>query len=108
MHKRIPLILKTHHSALKTLSKAHGRNFQIIVNNTPSMIKAIKTLCQQILKGSLNMKKEHIKKLKPHRAIIRKVAHDPHKLVKATIQRGGSILKTILNIILPILPVLFI
>ena len=54
------MILKSHHGALRMLSKAKGRNFDIIINTTPNMTKALKVLCNYILKGVLDLQNKHI------------------------------------------------
>lgn len=94
-------MLKTHHNALKMLSKAKGERFKILLENTPSMYKAIKLLFNYILKGRLNLKKHHVKKLKPHRKLIRKIANGQGS--KQTIQKGGSIINSILGTVVPLL-----
>ena len=106
MAKRVHLIIKSHHGALKMLSKARGKKFNIILNNTPNIMKAVKTLFRYILNGSLNTKPHHIKKLKPHRKLIRKIAHGGVKEGKVAVQKGGSIIKTILSTIVPLIPAL--
>ena len=63
MSQRIHLVLKSHHGALKMLSKAKGRKFEVVLKNTPNMMKAIRTLFQYVLKGRLNMKPHHVKKI---------------------------------------------
>ena len=100
--------LKPHHNALKLLSKAKKNQFKIIVENTPTIVKAIKHLCKYILNGTIRLENKHVKKLKPHRKLIRKIASSNHKAIKTTVQRGGSILQTILNTVLPLLPALLI
>ena len=106
MSKRFPL--KKHHNALKLLSKAKKEHYKIIVENTPDIVKAIKHLCKYILNGTIRLENKHVKKLKPHRKLIRKIATSNHKAIKTTVQRGGSILQTILNTVLPLLPALLI
>ena len=106
MSKRVHVILKSHHGALKMLSKAKGKNFKILIGNTPDMAKALKVLFRYILNGRIKMQDKHVKKLKPHRNFIRKIARSPQKTIKTTIQKGGSILQTILNTVLPLLPAL--
>ena len=100
------MILKSHHGALKMISKAKGKNFKILLGNTPDVAKALKVLFQYILSGRLKMQDIHVKKLKPHRKFIRKIAQSPHKSIKTVVQKGGSILQTILNTVLPLLPAL--
>ena len=104
-NKLHPLI-KTHHGAFKMIERASGDNYRRIIDNTPSMIKAIKKLCQLILNGNLRLDKNRIKKLKRHRNIIRKVAHKPHADIKGTIQTGGNILKSIISTVLPLITAL--
>ena len=106
MSKRVSKVLKTHHSALKMLAKARGDNYKNIIKNTPKMVTAIKLVCRHILNGKLKLGKTHIKKLKPFRQYIRKIAHKPHKDIKATVQTGGNIIQSILSTVLPLLPAL--
>lgn len=106
MSKRVHMIIKSHHGALKMLSKAKGKNFSIIVKNTPDMAKALKVLCRYILNGTIKLQDKHVKKLKPHRKFVRKVANSSHNTIKTTVQKGGSILQTILSTVLPLLPAL--
>ena len=103
MAKRLHLILRSHHTALKMLNKSKGSNFDIILNNTPSMIKAIRILFRYILKNTLKMERKHLSILKPHRKFIRKIANGSNKIVKPVIQKGGSIFNTILSTVLPLL-----
>ena len=106
MPKRIHVIIKSHHGALKLLSKAKVEKYSIIVNNTPNMAKALKVLCRYILNGTIQLKPSHVKKLKPHRNFIRKIARSPDKAIKATVQNGGNILQNILSTVLPLIPAL--
>ena len=84
------------------LSKARGKKFNIILNNTPDIVKAIKVLFRYILDGTLKMKPHHKQKLKPHKHYIRKIANKPQG--KLIVQKGGSILATILSTIVPLIP----
>ena len=90
------------------LSKAKKNHFKIIVENTPDIVKAIKHVCKYILNGTIKLENKHVKKLKPHRKLIRKLSRSNHKAIKTTVQRGGSILQTILNTVLPLLPALLV
>lgn len=103
MVKRVHLILKSHNDALKFLSKAKGKNFEIVLKNTPSLIRAVKMLFQYILNGRLNMKQHNVQKLKRHRLLIRKIANGNVKSVRPHIQKGGSIIQSILSTVLPLL-----
>ena len=98
--------LKNHHNALQMLANANKENFNIIIESTPGIANAIKHLCKYILDGTIKLEKKHVKKLKPHRKIIRKLSNTYKKGIKTTVQRGGSIFKTILNTVLPLLPAL--
>ena len=100
MPKSLPVTLKTHHAALKLLSRKNNAQIRIVLDNTPSLRKALKLLFRTILKGGIKMGKSDLKKLKRHRTFIRKHAHMPIK----TDQKGGSIIRTILQTILPLLP----
>ena len=103
MVKRVPVIIKSHHGPLKLLAKARKQNFNLILKNTPRIAHAIKTLFKLILNPSGPMEHKHTKKLRKHKKFIRKVAHGSNKDVIPTVQKGGSIFKTILGIALPIL-----
>ena len=98
----IERIIKSHHRALKMVSNSTRRNFDAALRNTPSLATAIKVLFSYILDGTLKMKPHHVKKLKPHRDYIRKIAHEPRG--KAVVQKGGSLLGTILSTIVPLIP----
>ena len=106
MPKRVHVIIKSHHGALKLLSKAKGEKYSLILNNTPSMAKALKVLCRYILNGTIQLKPHHVKKLKPHRNFVRKIARSSHKAIKTTVQKGGNILQNILSTVLPLIPAL--
>ena len=106
MPKRVHLVLKTHHDALKMLSKAKGQRFKIIMENTPEMVKAIQVLFRYILNSRLKLQDKHVNKLKPHRNYIRKIARASHKAIKRTVQTGGSIFSEILSTVLPLIPAL--
>ena len=82
MPKRVHLVLKTHHDALKMLSKAKGQRFKIIMENTPEMVKAIQVLFRYILNSRLKLQDKHVNKLKPHKNYIRKIARASHKAIK--------------------------
>ena len=106
MSKRISKTVKTHHGALKMLAKARGENYKNILTNTPKMVTAIKMVCRHILNGNFKLGRTHIKKLKPLRQFIRKIAYKPHRAIKVALQTGGNIIQSILNSVLPLLPAL--
>ena len=103
MAKRVPAIVKSHHGPLKMLSKARKRNFNIILNTTPKIAHAIKSLFRMILDRNGPLQPEETRKLKKHQQFIRKVALGPHREVIPHVQKGGSIFKTILSVALPFL-----
>ena len=107
MVKRVPVIIKSHHGPLKMLAKSKKHNFNMIIKNTPRIAQAIKSLFKLIVNPRGPMEAKHLKKLSKHKAFIRKVAHANNKDIIPTIQKGGSIFKTILNVALPILSSLF-
>ena len=101
------MIIKTHHGALKMLSSAKKKNFIIIMKNTPTMAKAIKTLCRYILNGTMKLEPKHVKILKLHRKFIRGLADGTHKSInRRVVQKGGSIFQAILKTVLPLIPAL--
>ena len=97
-------IVKAHHRAFELLSSASDENYKRIVDNTPSMVPAIKSLFRNILNGKLKLGKHHINKLRPHKELIRRIAHGKH--IKEHIQTGGNILQSILTTVLPIVAAL--
>jgi hypothetical protein len=88
------------------VSKAKGERFKIIMENTAQMIKVIQILFRHILNGRIKLREKHIKKLKPHKKFIRRIASGSHKTIKPVVQKGGSILQAILRTVLPLLPAL--
>ena len=66
--------------------------------------KLVKTICKCILDGRIPLEPPHIAKLKPHSEVIWNVAYDNINVAKKHIQMGGSILQTVLETVLPILP----
>ena len=88
------------------LAKARGRKFHVIFNNTPDIVKAVKVLFRYILNGTLNLNDKHVRKLKPHRNFVRKIANANHKTIKTHVQKGGNILQSVLSTVLPLLPML--
>ena len=97
-------IIKAHHRAFELLSSASDENYRRMVHHTPSMTPAIKSLFRHILNGKLKLGKHHINKLRPHKELIRKIAHGKH--IKESIQSGGNILQSILTTVLPIVAAL--
>ena len=85
------------------------------MTNAVSHAKLIKLLGKAVLDGTIQLQPQHVAVLKPHGKFIRKIAYGRIKDVKATIKKeakrikhtGGSILKTVLETVLPILPALF-
>ena len=87
----------------------------INVNNAINHPKLIKIFCKAVLDGSVPLEKSHIDALKPYRETIRKIADGRpatrKKLIQSEVDRhnqtGESILNTILDRVLNLLPVLF-
>ena len=102
MTKHVHKIIKSHHRALKMVTSSTRRNFNVALRNNPSLAKAIKVLFRYILDGTLKMKPRHKQKLKPHKHYIRKIAYKPRG--ELVVQKGGSILATILSTIVPLIP----
>ena len=93
-------IIKAHHRAFELLSSASDENYKRIVDNTSSMTPAIKALFRHILNGKLKLGKHHINQLRPHKEIIREIAHgeDTMDVIKA----GGTNIQSILTTVTPI------
>ena len=85
------------------LAKAKKQNFNIILKNTPRIAQVIKTLFKLLLNPKGPMEEKHIKKLRRHKVFMRKVAQSSNKALIPTVQKGGSIFKTILGVALPLL-----
>ena len=85
------------------------------IKNAADHTKLIKMLCKAVLDGTIRLPPHHIASLKPHAKFIRKIAHGKikygkmfiRKEVRRTKHKGGSILKTVLETVLPILTTLF-
>ena len=107
MVKRVPVIIKSHHGPLKMLAGAKKQNFNLIIQNTPRIVQAIKTLFRLIVNPRGPLEPHHLKKLSKHKAFIRKVVRANNKDIIPHIQQGGSIFKSILNVALPIITSLF-
>ncbi len=101
MVKRTHRIIKSHHRALKIISNAKRHNLDVALKNAPSLAKAIKLLFQYILNGNLEIKSHHVRKLKPHKNYIRRIAYG--RRGESVVQKGGSILGTILEIVVPLI-----
>ena len=99
---------------IKALENKLNQN-PINVNNAINHPQLIKSLCNAILDGSVPLLKTHIDALKPHRETVRKIADGTpatrKKLIQSEVNRhnqtGESILNTILDRVLNLLPVLF-
>ena len=102
MPKRVSL--RDHINVLSALSRAKKGDYKIMLDNPPSLPKVMKHLCRYILNGKIKLEKRHITKLKPHRLLVRKISKGNHKSIKATMQKGGSIIQSIINTVLPLLP----
>ena len=91
------------------------KNKEIDVGKANNHQKLIMHLCRAVLDGSLPLSKPDIDFLKPHVSDVRKIAQGTQKVRKTLIdshidqhvQTGGSILNTILECALTVLPALF-
>ena len=112
MSKRISnrkKLIKENLTALKTLAHIGPKRALVIVNNSPTkFLHVFKILSQSILDGTIPLKEGHIKKLKKHKLIIRNIAksRSGRHIKKAVSQKGGSFFKSVLNTLLPIIPML--
>ena len=107
MPQSIPVNLvknfKKHELVLKALKNSKTRKSKLIIDNAPStLFNLIKSICKYVLTGKLRLNKNHVKKLKKHKQLIRNISRGDHKTVKRHIQKGSGI-KNILTTILPIL-----
>ena len=88
---------------------------EIDVGKANNHQKLIMHLCRAVLDGSLPLSKPEMDSLKPHASDLREIAHGTQKVRKNLIdshidqhvQTGGSILNTILDGVLTVLPALF-
>ena len=91
------------------------KNKEIDVGKANNHQKLIMHLCRAVLDGSLPLSKPEMDSLKPHASDLREIAHGTQKVRKNLIdshidqhvQTGGSILNTILEGALTVLPALF-
>ena len=95
-------IVKAHHRAFELLHSTSDENYKRIVDSTPSLVTAIKTLFQHILNGKLKLDKNHINELRPNKKLIRRIAHGPKKDTKDVIKAGGNIVQSIIGTVIPI------
>ena len=69
----------------------------------PKHAKLIKNIFKFVLNGSIPLEQHHISEIRPHRSIVRKIAHGKIGIIKKAMRSGKSIFKTVLQIALPIL-----
>ena len=111
MSKRLSVskkLVKDNHGALKTLAHIGAKKAQVIINSSPNkFLHVIRTLAKFVLNGTIPLEKHHVKKLRRHKQVIRDVAKSKglhtRKVVK---QKGGSFFKTVLNTLLPLIPMI--
>ena len=84
----------------KTLKNLNKYNKSMI---NPKHAKLIKNIFKFVLNGSIPLEQHHISEIKPHRSFVRKIAHGKIGAIKKAMRSGKSILKTVLQIALPIL-----
>ena len=102
-------LIKDHHQALKTLAHIGPKKALVIVNNSPhKFLHVIRAVAKSVLDGTIPLKDHHIKKLKRHKKLIRAVAQSKsaHHTRNAVKQKGGSFFKTVLNTLLPLIPMI--
>ena len=102
-------LVKDNHKALETLANIGPKKALVIINNSPNkFLHVIKTLAKFALVGTIPLEKHHVKKLKRHKKLIRDVAksRSGHRIKSAVNQKGGSFFKTVLNTLLPLIPML--
>lgn len=88
----------------------------INLENAENHVKLIKLLCKSVLDGTIQLQPQHVDVLKPHRKFVRKIAQGRIKNVKAIVQKEAlrikqtrrSVLKTVLETVIPIIPSLFV
>ena len=101
-------LIKDHHKALETLAHIGPKKAQIIINNSPEkFLHVIRTVAKFVLDGTIPLEEHHTKKLKRHKQVIRDVAKSRGNHTKSVVkQRGGSFFKTVLNTLLPLIPMI--
>ena len=100
---------------LEEIKVLGNKQSPINVNNAINHPQLIKAFCKAILDGSMPLQKTHLDALKPHREIVRKMAHGRSatrkRLIQAEVDRhkqcGDSVLKTVLDGVMTFLPTLF-
>ena len=102
-------LVKDNHKALETLAHIGPKKALVIINNSPNkFLHVIRTLAKFVLDGTIPLEKHHVKKLQRHKRIIRDVSKSrgSRDIKKAVMQKGGSFFKTVLNTLLPLIPLL--
>ena len=102
-------LVKDNHKALETLAHIGPKKALVIINNSPNkFLHVIRTLAKFVLDGTIPLEKHHVKKLQRHKHIIRDVSKSrgSRDIKKAVTQKGGSFFKTVLNTLLPLIPLL--
>ena len=104
--------LKRHLFIYRTMAKGSAKKRNVVLKKAPlSMYKSIRLLFKLMKNGTIPLKKTHKARIKPWVHLIRKNSRGKLANVKRNVsQEGeglGSILKTILPIITPILSMIF-
>ena len=101
-------LVKDHQKALETLAHIGPKKAQVIINNSPAkFLHVIRTLAKFVLDGTIPLEKHQIKKLQRHKQVIRDVAKSRGNHTKKVVkQKGGSFFKTVLNTLLPLIPMI--
>ena len=98
--------LKNHLNVLNILARAKKADYKIILDNTPELPKVIRKLCRYVLNGNIKLETRQKNKLKKHKRLIRKISNSGHNTIKTAMQKGGSIIQTLIRTVLPLIPAL--
>ena len=101
--------LKDNYKALQTLAHIGPKKALVIINNSPKkFLHTIRSVAKSTLDGTIPLKDHHVKKLRRHKKLIRTIARSrsAHHIKKSVSQHGGSFFNTVLNTLLPLIPMI--
>lgn len=110
MSKRLSVkkqLVRDNHKALQTLAHIGPKKAVVLINNSPNkFLHVIRTLAKLALDGTIPLERNHVKKLKRHKQLIREIAKSrtARQTKNAVKQNGGSFFKTVLSTLLPLIP----
>jgi len=91
---------------LKQILTSSENERQILIEKaTPDQIRVLTEISMNILSGNLELKTKHLKHLRIHKRLIRKLANSrvPHKVKKVLLKQSGGFLPLLVTPVLSVL-----